>query len=88
MTNQTTNMFVTLEDFMPTTFFLGFDHRGFAGISGWGWVNHSGAPDHVVASDWLFTVGAPIPEPSAASTFAAGALVTLGAIRRRRRASA
>ena len=88
MTNLTTNMFVTLEDFMPTTFFLGSNHRDFAGISGWGWVNHSGAPDHVAASDWLFTVGAPIPEPAAASTFAAGALVTLGAIRRRRRASA
>jgi|GEM_PF-4891332 len=29
-------------------------HRGFAGLSGWGWVNHSGLP-HVAAGDWLFT---------------------------------
>ena len=28
--------------------------RGFAGISGWGWLNHSGLP-HISASDWLFT---------------------------------
>jgi len=36
-------------------------HRGFAGISGWGWLNHSPSNDpawldqHLAASDWLFT---------------------------------
>src|SRR5262249_41160792 len=30
-------------------------HRGFDGISGWGWLNHGGFP-HIGASDWLFIV--------------------------------
>ncbi len=36
-------------------------HRGFAGISGWGWMNHAPTSDpawldhHLAASDWLFT---------------------------------
>ncbi len=30
-------------------------HRGFNGVSGWGWLNHSGAAGHLSASDWLFT---------------------------------
>lgn len=31
-------------------------HRGFDGISGWGWLNHGDDPNHhVYASDWLFT---------------------------------
>ncbi len=36
-------------------------HRGFAGISGWGWMNHAPSNDpawlntHQAASDWLFT---------------------------------
>ncbi len=83
MTNQTTNQVVTLEDFMPVTFLLGFDHRGFSGVSGWGWVNHSSAEKHIAASDWLFTVGAPVPEPSAAILFGMGSLVTAGMVRRR-----
>lgn len=29
-------------------------HRGHAGISGWGWLNHGGRP-HVNVSDWIFT---------------------------------
>ncbi len=29
-------------------------HRRFDGISGWGWLNHSGE-DHVYSTDWLFT---------------------------------
>lgn len=46
------------------TFFLGDEggagHRGFAGISGWGWLNHTPAPGdpgsvaHVASSDRLF----------------------------------
>ncbi len=31
-------------------------HRGFEGISGWGWLNHSNADEYVYHSDWLFTV--------------------------------
>ncbi|MAE67612.1 MAG: hypothetical protein CMJ18_25435, partial [Phycisphaeraceae bacterium] len=30
-------------------------HRGFDGISGWGWLTHSGGHGHLNASDWLFT---------------------------------
>lgn len=37
-------------------------HRGFSGISGWGWLNHGGLP-HVDASDFLFTVGDLVPAP-------------------------
>ncbi len=53
-------------------------HRGFAGISGWGWVNHGGNP-HVTASDWIFT--AKVPTPGAAALLGIG---LLGATRRRR----
>ncbi len=38
----------------------GTGHRGFDGISGWGWVDHGTAGTHVYDSDWLFTV---IPTP-------------------------
>ena len=31
-------------------------HRGFDGISGWGWLTHSNADQYVAHSDWLFTV--------------------------------
>jgi MYXO-CTERM domain-containing protein len=72
----------------PFTFRLGDEdddlgHRGFDGISGWGWLNH-GSPDiHVKASDWLFTVDpTPVPAPSAAAAL----LLALAAGRRRRRA--
>jgi hypothetical protein len=57
----------------PFTFRLGDEdddlgHRGYDGISGWGWLNH-GSPDvHVDSSDWLFTVDpTPVPGPSAAA---------------------
>ena len=53
-------------------------HRGFAGISGWGWVTH-GTGSHVAASDWLFT--ATIPAPGATTLIAGGLL----ALSRRRR---
>ncbi len=38
-------------------------HRGFDGVSGWGWLTH-GSGGHVESSDWLFTVGEEIPEPA------------------------
>ncbi len=69
-------------------------HRGFAGISGWGWLNHAPSDgsfgniqNHLKASDWLFTAtpeepGRPIPLPSAAGMGLAG-LAVLGVRRRR-----
>ena len=55
-------------------------HRGFDGISGWGWLNHSDEP-HVYASDWLFTaVPSQVPTPAAATALLAG----LGLTSRRR----
>jgi len=57
-------------------------HRGFDGISGWGWlaiVGSSGSISHVDAQDWLFT--AVIPAPSAAAMLA---LAGFGVSRRRR----
>ena len=42
----------------------GHGHRGFAGISGWGWLIHSGMGAHNPASDWLFTA-TPAPVPGA-----------------------
>lgn len=58
-------------------------HRGFAGISGWGWLIH-GPPgsSHVVASDWIFTVGDLVPAPGSLALLgvAAGGVMT----RRRR----
>jgi hypothetical protein len=75
----------------PFTFRLGNEdddlgHRGFDGISGWGWLNH-GAPDnHIAASDWLFTLDmTPIPSPPTAAPLI-GLLAGCGRRSRRRRA--
>lgn len=56
-------------------------HRGFAGISGWGWLNHgpSGSP-HVDSSDWLFTANL-IPAPG--SVVLAGLAGLIGLRRKR-----
>ncbi|MGE3181374.1 MAG: hypothetical protein AB7N71_07070 [Phycisphaerae bacterium] len=76
------NAQIPLVDFMDPSFLLDTNHRGFAGVSGWGWVNHSGNP-HVYSSDWLFTVGASaIPSPGAASLGMIG--LTLASVFRRR----
>lgn len=57
-------------------------HRGFDGVSGWGWLNHNNEP-HVVASDWLFTVDAePVPAPGPLALAGLGGAI---GIRRRRR---
>ncbi|MGI9014528.1 MAG: hypothetical protein ACR2GY_09795 [Phycisphaerales bacterium] len=56
-------------------------HRGFAGISGWGWLLVNGR-DKAGAQDWLFTLN-PIPLPSAGLMGVAG-LAVVGARRRRR----
>ncbi len=57
-------------------------HRGFAGLSGWGWINVDGDPHAGQANDWLFTADPePIPEPATVGLMAMGALALL---RRRR----
>lgn len=56
-------------------------HRGFAGISGWGWlIHHFPNQPHISDSDWLFTAEL-IPAPGAVSVLAMG---LLAAGRRRR----
>lgn len=56
-------------------------HRGFPGISGWGWMTHHfETQGHIPNTDWLFTAEL-IPAPSAASLIG---LMGLGALRRRR----
>lgn len=56
-------------------------HRGFAGLSGWGWMFHGpyGSPYHE-NSDWLFTAEL-VPAPGAAALV----LVAAGIMARRRR---
>jgi len=66
-------------------------HRGFDGISGWGWINHVIAPTdpasvpHLYYSDWLFVADPVImPTPTAAGAGLVG-LACLGLRMRRRR---
>lgn len=72
----------------PFSFRLGNEdhdagHRGYVGISGWGWVNHGDDPaHHISVGDWLFTVGPLIPSQGSAATVIAG--LVLLAVRRRR----
>ena len=63
-------------------------HRGFDGISGWGWLNHAPADqsfgdigNHLVASDWLFTATL-IPLPPAVYLGLAG-MLSVVVLRRR-----
>jgi hypothetical protein len=57
-------------------------HRGFAGISGWGWLVHGPqGSSHVSASDWLFTVGEIVPAPASLALLA---FAPFAALRRRR----
>ncbi len=71
----------------PFSFRLGDEdndqgHRGYDGISGWGWLNHGPDPDlHRAVGDFIFRVGPEIPAPGAAVTLALG----LGVLTRRRR---
>ena len=57
-------------------------HRGYPGISGWGWLNHGppGSP-HVADSDWIFIATYQVPAPGAAMLLGLGGLA---ALRRRR----
>ena len=57
-------------------------HRGFDGVSGWGWLDHHAPGTHVYASDWLFTIDTnPVPGPA---SLACLALACVGGRRRRR----
>ncbi len=42
-------------------------HRGFAGLSGWGWLSYAtpGGIHHVESTDWLFTIEIPTPASAA-----------------------
>lgn len=65
----------------------GGGHRGFNGISGWGWLNHgsdciAGSCSHIYDSDWLFTATL-VPVPAAVWLFGS-ALGLLGWVRRNR----
>ena len=65
-------------------------HRGFDGISGWGWLMHGlispqlqGGTQHVVSSDWLFTAEkTDTPTPGAISLLAGA--IGISSTRRRR----
>jgi hypothetical protein len=58
-------------------------HRGYPGISGWGWLKHGTPPVNVPQSDWLFTVD---PDPYVPSPGSLGlcAIASAAAVRRRR----
>lgn len=59
-------------------------HRGYEGISGWGWLNHGSDPSHHTdSSDWLFTAERSVPTPGAAALAALG-MGMLGLTRKRR----
>jgi len=56
-------------------------HRGYNGISGWGWMNHGGR-SHVESSDWLFTAVPCVPEPGTMLILSLGATLMRNARRR------
>ncbi len=86
-----------LEDFAGShdfSFKLKFGHRGFVGVSGFGWLNHRPSQandqspmDHIYASDWLFTaerIPPPPPVVPLPAAFPAG-LACMGLIVARKR---
>lgn len=86
--NTSTNTgLATLESYMlvdvgmPDTFHIAAGHRGFAGLSGWGWMNHGkdeqSLTTHIESSDWLFTIGGEhrVPEPTVAAMLMGGLLL-------------
>ncbi len=70
-----------MDPYAPS-FYLGLNHRTNPGVSGWGWLNHSGQ-SHIAASDWLFEVDpTPIPSPVSGSLAIVG-MAALAGLRRR-----
>jgi len=63
-------------------FVIDTNHRGVSGYSGWGWLAYDDPDTHVVASDWLFTVGDRVPVPGAVLLGAIG-LSLIGTLKRR-----
>lgn len=60
-------------------------HRGFNGISGWGWMNYvrdGQVVPHIDSTDWLFTASYQIPAPGAGALAGIGGLLL---VRRRQR---
>lgn len=60
-------------------------HRGFDGLSGWGWLSYAvpGGPiTHFASTDWIFTATFLIPTPGTAALVGLGAAAML--LRRRR----
>ncbi len=55
-------------------------HRGFDGLSGWGWLDHGTAGNHVDNSDWLFTV---IPTPGSGVLLSMALAIAVHGKRRR-----
>lgn len=98
ITRQSTGDIFNLTDFAGANAFsfrLGdgddnLGHRGHAGISGWGWVNHAPAPadpgykPHLYSSDWLFTAK-PTPVPESPWTMGVLAVMGSGLIALKRR---
>ncbi len=58
----------------------GTGHRDFDGISGWGWLDHGTAGNHVDNSDWLFTV---IPTPGSGVLLSMALAIAVHGKRRR-----
>jgi hypothetical protein len=71
-------------------FFIGDEmddsgHRGFAGVSGWGWLAYSGGKPKNGAQDWLFTVGKKVVVPEPSTYLTLGTLLAFAACAQRRR---
>lgn len=59
-------------------FKLAMGHRGVDdAFSGFGWLNHSGAREHLASSDWLFRVGPQVVPEASGLAFAALGIVGL-----------
>lgn len=58
----------------------GEGHRGFDGVSGWGWLDHGTAGVHIYSSDWLFTV---VPAPGSAALLSLAVAIVGRRTRRR-----
>lgn len=59
-------------------------HRGFDGISGWGWMHYQAGGGYIASTDWLFTIDPkPVPAPGAAALGLIGFVAARFATRRK-----